>query len=147
MIRRTKKLTVSVLSNDAPFALFRQFGFLSGKDTDKFDGSFATKREDNGLLSLKVFTNAVFLASVQEIVDVGTHLLFIADVDDAYTLSDLPSLTYADYFAYVKPKAEPQKVKGYVCKICGYVYEGETLPPDFVCPLCKHGAEDFEPIQ
>ena len=147
MIERQKKLTVSVLSNDAPFSLFRQFGFQSGKDTDKFDGSFATKRENNGLLSLNEYTNAVFLSTVSEIVDVGSHLLFIADVDDAYTVTDLPSLTYADYFAYVKPKAETPKAKGYVCKICGYVYEGENLPADFVCPLCKHGAEDFEPIE
>ena len=147
MIERTKKVAVSVLSNNAPFTLFQQFGFKSGREVDKFDGSFATKREANGLLSLTEFTNAVFLASVIDILDVGTHMLFVADVDDAYTISDLPSLTYADYFANVKPKPEPPKAKGYVCKICGYVYEGDPLPSDFVCPLCKHGAEDFEPIE
>ncbi len=147
MIERTKKVAVSVLSNNAPFTLFQQFGFKSGREVDKFDGSFATKREANGLLSLTEFTNAVFLASVTDILDVGTHMLFVADVDDAYTVSDLPSLTYADYFANVKPKPEAPKAKGYVCKICGYVYEGDPLPSDFVCPLCKHGAEDFEPIE
>lgn len=147
MILRTKKLAVSVLSNDAPFSLFQKFGFQSGKDVDKFDGTFPVKREANGVLSLAAYTNAVFTAKVTEVVDADTHVLFIAEVEDAYTLSELPSLTYADYFAHVKPKPETKKTKGYVCKICGYVYEGENLPPDFVCPLCKHGAEDFEPIE
>ena len=147
MINRTKKFAVSILSNDAPFSLFRQFGFQSGRDTDKFDGTFATKREENGVLSLGVYTNAVLLGNVVEAVDVGSHMLFIAEIDQAYTLSELPSLTYADYFAYVKPKPETKKTKGYICKICGYLYEGENLPEDFVCPLCKHGAEDFEAVE
>ena len=148
MIAKTKRLAVSVLSNDAPFALFRHFGFQSGRDTDKFDGSFGCQREANGLISLNVYINAVFSANVIDVMDVGTHMLFVAEVEDARTLSNLPSLTYADYFAYVKPKPEAStKPKGYVCKICGYVYEGEMLPPDFVCPLCKHGAEDFEPLR
>ena len=111
---------------------------------EKKDG---LQNEANGLLSLGVYTNAVFLATVTEMIDVGSHMLFVADVDDALSLSDQPSLTYADYFAHVKPKPEAKKANGYVCKICGYVYEGETLPSDFVCPLCKHGAEDFEPME
>lgn len=152
MLLRTGVFTVSVLTDDAPFSLFTHFGFRSGKNCDKFDGSFKTNREENGVLSLAVYTNAVFLARVIDTVDVGTHTLFVADLTDAKALSDVPSLTYAGYFDHVKPAPEKKqdtensKKRGYVCKICGYVYEGDTLPADFICPICKHGAEDFQPL-
>ncbi len=148
MIESTKKFTVSVLSTDVPFDIFKQFGFVSGKEKDKFADFNDVKRAENGTLYLTKYTNSYISCTVTDTIDCGTHLLFIADVTEADVLSDAPSVTYAYYFEYIKPKPEaPKKKKGYVCKICGYVYEGEELPPDFVCPLCKHGAEDFDPIE
>lgn len=149
MIDRTGKFTVSVLSTDAPFSLFEHFGFVSGRDKDKFADYENKARTENGTLYITDHANAYISCTVRETVDCGTHLLFIADVTDAEVLSEAPSVTYAYYFANIKPKPvnTGEKKKGFVCKICGYVYEGEELPPDFVCPLCKHGAEDFEPIK
>ncbi len=149
MIVRTGIFNLSVLSEDATFGVFQQFGFRSGRDTaDKFDATTEEVRTANGLRYVPEGVNAVISGKVVEMVDCGTHTLFIADVTEAKTLSEVPSATYAYYFAHIKPKPQPaqEKKKGFVCKICGYVYEGETLPADFVCPLCKHGAEDFEPL-
>lgn len=147
MILKTGLLNLSVLTEEVPFSVFRQFGFQSGRDTDKFAGE-TEARTKNGLRYLPLYTNAVISARVVETLDSPTHTLFVAEVTEAMVLSDVPSVTYAYYFAHIKPKPQPapEKKTGYVCKICGYVYEGETLPPDFVCPLCKHGAEDFEKI-
>lgn len=145
MIERTKKFTISVLSTDATFDLIKRFGFASGRDTDKFAGHNDHYRTENGTFFICEGTNAYISCTVTDIVDCGTHLLFVGDVTEAETLSDEPSATYQYYFDHIKPKPEVKK-KGYVCKICGYIYEGEELPPDFVCPLCKHGAEDFEPL-
>ncbi len=148
MIERTKKFTVSVLSQDADFDLIKRFGFASGRDTDKFAGYNDHYRTENGTYFVCKGTNAYISCTVSEIVDCGTHLLFISDVTEAETLSDVPSATYQYYFDHIKPKNnETKKKKGYVCKICGYVYEGDELPEDFICPICKHGAEDFEPIK
>lgn len=148
MIERTKKFTVSVISTDATFDIFKRFGFVSGRDTDKFKGHNDHYRTENGTYFICEGTNAYISCAVTEIIDCGSHLLFISDVTEAETLSDVPSATYQYYFDHIKPKPEiPKKKKGFVCKICGYVYEGKELPPDFVCPLCKHGAEDFEPIE
>lgn len=148
MIERTKKFTVSVISTDATFDIFKRFGFVSGRDTDKFTGHNDHYRTENGTYFICEGTNAYISCAVTEIIDCGSHLLFISDVTEAETLSDVPSATYQYYFDHIKPKPEiPKKEKGFVCKICGYVYEGKELPPDFVCPLCKHGAEDFEPIE
>lgn len=148
MIERTKKFTVSVLSTDATFDLIKRFGFASGRDTDKFVGHNDHYRTENGTYFICEGTNAYISCTVTEIIDCGSHMLFISDVTEAETLSDVPSATYQYYFDHIKPKPEaPKKKKGYVCKICGYVYEGEELPPDFICPLCKHGADDFEPIE
>ena len=149
MIAGTGEFTVSVLSQDAPFALFERFGFQSGHSTDKFVGFESVQRAENGLLRLSRFANAFISARVVFSEDCGTHTVFTAEVTEAKVLSALPSVTYDFYFANIKPKPQPAegKKKGFVCKICGYVYEGETLPPDFICPLCKHGAEDFEPLQ
>ena len=148
MIKKTGVFNVSVLSNDAPFAMFQHYGFQSGRDVDKFAGVQGMARATNGVYYLPYCTNAFISARVTQTIEFETHTLFIADVTEARQLSDVPSMTYAYYFANVKPK--PSKLKeqhGWVCKICGYVYEGEELPADFICPLCKHGAEDFEKLQ
>ena len=147
MIERTKKFTVSVLSQEATFDIFKRFGFASGKDTDKFTGHNDHYRTENGTFFICEGTNAYISCTVTETIDCGSHILFIADVTEAETLSDVPSATYQYYFDNIKPKPEVPKKKGYVCKICGYVYEGEELPEDFVCPLCKHGADDFEELK
>ena len=147
MIKKTGVFNVSVLSNDAPFAMFQHYGFQSGRDVDKFAGVQGMARATNGVYYLPYCTNAFISAKVTQTIEFETHTLFIADVTEARQLSDVPSMTYAYYFANVKPK--PSKLKeqhGWVCKICGYVYEGEELPADFICPLCKHGAEDFEKV-
>ena len=147
MIKKTGVFNVSVLSNDAPFAMFQHYGFQSGRDVDKFAGVQGMARATNGVYYLPYCTNAFISARVRQTIEFETHTLFIADVTEARQLSDVPSMTYAYYFANVKPK--PSKLKeqhGWVCKICGYVYEGEELPADFICPLCKHGAEDFEKV-
>lgn len=148
MIAKTGAFNLSVLSESTPFRVFQQFGFQSGRDVEKLAGD--EPRMENGIAYLGEHANAVLSGRVVSAVDCGTHTIFIADVTEAHVLSSEPSATYAYYFAHIKPKPQPaegQKKKGFVCKICGYVYEGETLPADFVCPLCKHGAEDFEPLQ
>ena len=148
MILRTGVFNVSILSEKASLDSFKHFGFQSGRDTDKFAGWAFADRSENGTLHLTKFSNAVIAGKVVATQDWGTHTLFVADVTEARILSQVPSVTYAYYFAHIKPKPQPQltQKKGWVCKICGYVYEGEELPPDFVCPLCKHGPEDFERI-
>ncbi len=147
MIKNTGVFNVSVLSTDAPFSVFEQFGFSSGRDTDKFEGEEITRTE-NGISYISKNTNAVISGKVVNEIDCGTHTLFIAEVTYASVLSTTPSMTYAYYFENVKPKpaAKQEEKKGYVCKICGYIYEGDELPADFICPLCKHGAEDFEKL-
>lgn len=147
MIAHTGLLNVSVLNAQAPFELFKHYGFQSGRDVDKF-GQADMPRTENGLVYLEASANAVISGRVIRSVDCGTHTLFLADVEQDSVLNDVPSMTYADYFDHVKPKPAPaaEKKNGYVCKICGYVYEGDVLPEDYVCPLCKHGAEDFEKI-
>ena len=147
MIQKTGVFNVSVLSESTPFSVFQQYGFQSGRTADKLSGK--EPRTENGVAYLAEHANAVISGKVVSTVDCGTHTLFIADVTEAHVLSREASATYAYYFEHIKPKPQPaaEKKKGYVCKICGYVYEGETLPPDFVCPLCKHGADDFEPLK
>jgi len=147
MILRTGEFNVSLLTEETPFEVFRHFGFQSGRDTDKFVGDAAFMRAENGILYIPEFTNAYISAKVSQAIDLGTHTLFIADVTDAKALAKVPSMTYAYYQANVKPKPEASpKVRGWRCRVCGYIYEGEELPPDFVCPVCKHGADDFEKI-
>ena len=148
MILKTGMFNVSVLSNDAPFAMFQHYGFQSGRNVDKFADVQGMARSTNGVYYIPYCTSAFISAKVTQTVEFETHTLFIADVTEAQTLSGTPSMTYAYYFANVKPKpAALQKQTGWVCKICGWVYEGEELPPDIVCPLCKHGAADFEKLQ
>ena len=146
MIRRTGAFNVSVLSNDAPFAMFRHYGFQSGRDTDKFAGVSGMARAVNGIYYVPYCTNAFLSGKVVQEIEFETHFLFIAEVTEARVLDSVPSMTYAYYFANVKPKPQKpaEKKPCWVCKICGWVYEGEELPPDIICPLCKHGAADFE---
>ena len=144
-IHKSGVLNISTLSQDAPFKLFQHFGFQSGRDVDKFANYFDTQRSSNGLLFLNKYANAYISCKVIQTVDLGTHLMFICDVTQCVNLSKAETMTYSYYFQNVKPKPDSEK-KGWVCKICGYVYEGEDLPEDFICPLCKHGAADFERI-
>ncbi len=144
-IAKTGVLNVCTLSKDAPFSLFQQFGFQSGKDVDKFEGFTATHRTSNGRLCLTKYANAYISAKVISTVDLDTHTMFICEVTESAVLSDKPTMTYTYYQSDVKPKPQTDK-KGWVCNICGYIYEGEDLPEDFICPLCKHGASDFSPL-
>ncbi len=145
MIKKTGVFNVSILTTEAPFKLFQQFGFCSGRDTDKFAQGPAEARTANGLRYIPDYTNAVLSGKVIEEHEYDTHTMFVAEVTEALVLSNVPSVTYQYYFDHIKPQPQPTtEKKGYVCKICGYVYEGDELPADFVCPLCKHGAEDFE---
>lgn len=146
MIMKTKTFNVSVLAENSKFETYKHWGFQSGRDTDKAE-SISFKRSANGLIYLAEETNAFISASVVSTVDLGTHTLFIVDVTDCEILSDVPSVTYGFYQKNIKPKpAAQEKKKGFICTICGYIYEGETLPPDFICPTCKHPASDFVPL-
>ena len=146
IIKQTGKMNVNCLTVEAPFKVFETFGFRSGRNVDKF-ADCTPLRSDNGLVFLPRYINAFMSLKVEQYIDLDSHGMFICSVTEARTLSDRETMTYAYYHANVKPKPETDGKKGYVCKICGYVYEGEELPEDFVCPLCKHGAQDFEPIQ
>ena len=143
MVRDTGVLNVSVLSQEATFWFFEHYGFQSGRNVDKF-ANIPEARTENGLRYVAGCTNAVISAKVVSSVDCGTHTLFIAQVTEAKNLSEEPSMTYQYYFDHVKPKPQPVEKASWVCKICGYVYEGDSLPADYVCPWCKHGPEDFE---
>ena len=145
VIAKTGVLNISTLSQDAPFKLFQRFGFQSGKDINKFWDFKHYQHSANGLAYLTKYSNAFISCKVINQMDLGTHIMFICDVTQCVNLSNLPTMTYSYYFDNVKPKPESDK-KGYVCKICGWVYEGSELPEDIVCPLCKHGAADFEPL-
>ena len=145
MIKRTGVFNVSVLSEDAPFELFRHFGFQSGRTADKFQG-IEELRSDNGLRFLPRHINSFMSLKVESCVDLGTHGMFICTVTEARVMEAKETMTYTYYQNHVKPQPETEGKKGYVCKVCGWVYEGDTLPDDIVCPLCKHGAADFEPI-
>jgi len=150
LLKKTGICNVSVLTESAPFSIYRQFGFASGRDTDKFaEGRYETS--ENGLYYLPEYTNAVLSAKVIDSYDYGTHTLFVAEVTEAKKLSDEKSVSYEYYLNNVKPKPEAapktEEKKGrWVCKICGYVHEGEEMPDDFICPWCKHPKEDFEKI-
>ena len=148
MILRTGAFNASILTQDAPFELFKHYGFQSGREVDKFEG-VEMPRMGNGIVYVMGVANAVISGKVVQAIDCGTHTLFIADVTELKTLSNDRSVTYQYYFDHIKPKPAPapKDQKGFVCKICGYVYEGDELPADFICPLCKHGAEDFEPLK
>lgn len=146
MIKKTGVFNVSVLTTDVPFKVFQQFGFQSGRNVDKFEGE-PEDRTANGLRYVLQYSNAVISGRVVEAYDYDTHTLFVAEVTEAAVLSNVPSVTYQYYFDHIKPKPQPTTEKsGFVCKICGFIYEGDVLPEDYICPLCKHGAEDFEKL-
>ena len=145
VIKQTGMLNVNCLSTEAPFSVFQQFGFQTGRSVDKFAGQ-TVHRSDNGLVFLDKYINAFMSLKVEDYVDLGTHGMFICSVTEARVMSNQETMTYTYYQNNVKPKPETEGKKGFVCKICGYVYEGDELPDDFICPLCKHGASDFEPI-
>ena len=148
MIMKTGVFNVSILSEKATFDVFKHFGFQSGRDVDKFADYKDATRSENGLYYVTGDTNAYISGKVINTLDLGTHTMFIADVTDAEVLADVPTTSYDYYQKNIKPKPEaPKKVTGYVCKICGYIYEGDPLPEDFICPICKHGAADFEKIE
>ena len=146
VIKQTGVLNVNCLSVDAPFSVFQQFGFQTGRSVDKFAGQ-KVYRSDNGLVFLDKYINAFMSLKVEQYVDLGTHGMFICSVTEARVMNDLDTMTYTYYQKNVKPKPETDGKKGFVCKVCGYIYEGDELPDDFICPLCKHGAADFEPIR
>ena len=146
VIKQTGIMNVNCLSVDAPFSVFEKFGFKSGRNHDKF-GSETVNRSDNGLVFLERHINSFMSLKVEQYVDLGTHGMFICSITEARVINNLDTMTYTYYQDNVKPKPEVEGKKGYVCKICGFVYEGEELPEDYICPLCKHGAQDFEPIK
>ena len=146
IIQKTRKFNLSILSEKADFSIYEHFGYKSGRDTDKFATFCDVKRSPNGLLYITKGTNAYLSAYVQNEIDLGTHSLFIGQLVASESLSDDKSATYDYYQNNVKPKPENTVKKGWRCKICGYIYEGEDLPVDYICPICKHGAVDFEKL-
>ncbi|MBR2478778.1 MAG: flavin reductase [Clostridia bacterium] len=148
VIKQTGKMNINCLTEGTPFSVFERFGFQSGRNTDKFasyDGELL--RSDNGLVFLSRNINSFMSLEVEQYVDLDSHGMFICKISESRVISDKPTMTYSYYHSKVKPKPQTEGKKGYVCTICGYVHEGDTLPDDFVCPLCKHGASDFEPIE
>ncbi len=146
VIKQTGVMNLNCLSTDAPFRVFETFGFQSGRTVDKFADD-APLRSDNGLAFLPRYINSFLSLKVEQYVDLDTHGMFICSITEARVMSSVETMTYTYYQKNVKPRPETEGKKGFVCKICGYIYEGDELPDDFVCPLCKHGAADFEPIQ
>ena len=146
IVKKTGKLNVNCLNIEAPFSVFQEYGFVSGRDKNKFEGKEIV-RSANGLAVLTNYVNSVISLKVDQYVDLGTHGMFICSVTESKVINNVETMTYNYYQANVKPKPQTEKKKGYVCKVCGYVYEGDELPEDFVCPLCKHGPADFEEIK
>lgn len=146
MIAKTGQFNLSILSKDCTFDLIRHFGFQSGKNCDKFADFQSGIRSENGLYYITSGCNAYLSAKVIDMRNCDSHTMFLAQVTDGAVLNDSPSITYDDYQKYLKPSPSAVKKSGYRCKICGYVYEGEFLPDDYICPICRHGAADFEKI-
>lgn len=145
MICHTGRMNVICLSEDAPYGIIERFGMKSGKTVSKFEG-MERIRAANGVVLLPDHVSAWFSLALEQMVDLGTHTLFIGTVTEARVVNDAPAMTYNYYREHVKPKSQTTGVSGFVCRVCGYVYEGDTLPADLICPVCLHGAEDFEPI-
>ena len=149
LVKKSGKFNISILSQEARFETFQHFGFQSGRNVDKFAGYTDCKRSGNGLYYVTAGANGYISAKVEQEVDLGSHTLFLAAVEDMEVLSDTPSTTYSYYQSHIKPKPEAPKTSGktvWRCTVCGYIYEGEELPSDFICPLCKHPASDFEKV-
>lgn len=146
MILKTKEVNISILNEKATMGTIKNFGFQSGKTVDKFI-EFPFERAANGITYLVKECNGYISAKIINSIDLGTHTLFIATVTDGEVLNSEPSATYAFYHSTIKQTQKPTSKKGWICTVCGYIYEGETLPPDFICPICGHPASDFEPIK
>ena len=149
LVQKSGKFNISILSEEADFELFRHFGFQSGRTVDKFADFTDCRRSSNGLYYVTAGTNGYISATVEQAIDLGSHTLFIASVDDMEVLSDAPSTTYAYYQSSIKPKPQqtaPTGKTAWRCTVCGHIYEGEELPADYICPLCKHPASDFEKV-
>lgn len=147
MLKYSDDFTVSIISEDADFALFKHFGFQSGRDVDKFADFDDCKRVKNGTYAITKGTNGYISAHIDERIDLGSHTLFIATITETGELEDVPSATYTYYQNNIKPKPATVRKEGktiWRCRVCGYEYEGDELPADFICPTCKHGADDFE---
>ena len=142
MIRDTGRFALSVLTEEAPFELFRRFGMQSGRTADKFSGFAEAVGTGDGLLRLTAWANAYFTCTVVGSYDAGTHTVFFAAVDEAACLAPGSNLTYEFYQKHIK-SADPLPASGWVCTVCGHVHPSETLPEDYICPICKHGAADF----
>ncbi len=143
LIIKNGEFNISILTEDAPFEVFKHFGFQTGKLVDKLSDYEEKSMGENGLFYLTKYTNAYLSCKLMDVIDFGTHSLFKAEVIDAKVINEDDAVTYTYYHKNIKPKPEQQSKKGWRCNICGYVHEGEDLPSDFVCPLCKHGADDF----
>lgn len=143
MIKASKKFNISVLTEETPFSVFQHFGFNSGRDFDKFYNKDGVFRSENEVYVASKYSNSYISGKVIESIDMGSHTLFIAEVTAGYVFNDKPGMTYAYYHKNTKPKPQEQTGSGYRCEICGYVYEGDELPDDFICPICKHGVADF----
>jgi flavin reductase (DIM6/NTAB) family NADH-FMN oxidoreductase RutF len=146
MILKTKEFNISILTENTPFDVFKHFGFQSGRIIDKFANYENKLISENGLIYLSKCVNSYISGKVIDVIDFGTHSLFKAEVTDANLRNNDETVTYNYYQKHIKPKPQAVEKKGWRCNICGYIYEGETLPPDFVCPICKHGAMDFSKI-
>ncbi len=145
LIQKSRTLNINTLSEDAPFDVFHHFGYQSGRVVDKF-ADCNPGRSKNGLVVLPAHTCGFLSLFVEREVDLGTHILFLCSPTDGALVSDVHPVTYSYYQQHIKPRPQPEKTKGFACRICGYVYEGEELPADYVCPVCKHGADDFDPL-
>jgi len=146
IIKQTGKMNINCLTVEAPFKVFEAFGFVSGRNVDKF-ADCTPFRSDNGLVFLPRYINSFMSLKVEQYIDLDTHGMFICSITESRVISDKETMTYNYYLDNVRPKPDTEGKQGYVCTICGYVYEGDTLPDDYICPLCKHGAADFEPIE
>lgn len=149
LVQRSGKFNLSILSEAADFELFRHFGFQSGRTVDKFASFSDCRRSANALYYITAGTNGYISATVEQSIDLGSHTLFIASADDMEILSDVASATYAYYQSSIKPKPADPATPGktvWRCTVCGHIYEGEELPADYICPLCKHPASDFEKV-
>ena len=146
MIVNSKEFNLSILTTETPFEVFKHFGFQSGKTVEKFAGYEGVSRSENGIIFLPKYSNAYLSFHVTELIDFGSHTMFRADITDGVVISKAESVTYAYYQQFIKERPKTVPSIGYRCSVCGYIYENESLPDDFICPTCKHGASDFEKL-
>ncbi len=146
LLKKSKKFNISVLTESAPFEVYKRFGFVSGRTNNKFQSTEGIFRSENNCFVIMENCNSYISGKVTDMIDLGSHTVFFAEITFSYVLNDEPSVTYSYYHSNIKPKPATNTKKGYRCEICGFVYEGDSLPEDYVCPICKHGAADFKQI-